>query len=437
MYVNARYTQWRSDNQRRYTEAEVYAKKREFRSHWDEVVSKDKRARETYEKKSRDHDARQPRIAQDLADGLNTGIRTWVQLSNWIRNWCGPASIQRWLTSHETYSTYRKNIIPGLSKANSDKQVVFSKNVLNHWGLPPSTKVLWVMSDEKWFHGLVPRSLHKACPEIGVHKTFHSAHHKNHITKVMGHATVGFAFEGGCPENGGEGLLIALHRCQAHKVYQKDVHYSSKDAQGRTRFKGNPIKHKKHTAVLVDANVTGVDRGTATNPKFALKDLWEHSLFPTIDQLVAPGGKYEGYTVVFQEDNAGPHEGRAYSTWLEEEFTKRGWLVRLQAPQGPYTNVLDLAVFPGMSKRHSERLQMFNNTVATKDKIWSTAVDVWDATTSADVARGFVQAYRVMGRIIHEGGNNHWLQNGGPHCNVRRDFVDTLSGVKNKHIASF
>ena len=51
MYVNARYTQWRSDNQRRYTEAEVYAKKREFRSHWDEVVSKDKRARETYEKK--------------------------------------------------------------------------------------------------------------------------------------------------------------------------------------------------------------------------------------------------------------------------------------------------------------------------------------------------------------------------------------------------
>ena len=56
-------------------------------------------------------------------------------------------------------------------------------------------------------------------------------------------------------------------------------------------------------------------------PSLPLKDLWEHSLFPTIDQLVAPGGKYEGYTVIFQEDNAGPHEGVAYSTWLEGEFT--------------------------------------------------------------------------------------------------------------------
>ncbi len=29
---------------------------------------------------------------------------------------------------------------------------------------------------------------------------------------------------------------------------------------------------------------------------------------------------------------------------------ERGWMLELQAPQGPYTNVLDLQVFPAMSK---------------------------------------------------------------------------------------
>ncbi len=59
---------------------------------------------------------------------------------------------------------------------------------------------------------------------------------------------------------------------------------------------------------MVDANVTGSDRGTASKPKFALKDLWENNIFGTIDGLVQEGGKYESYTVVFQEDNAGPHQ---------------------------------------------------------------------------------------------------------------------------------
>ena len=39
-------------------------------------------------------------------------------------------------------------------------------------------------------------------------------------------------------------------------------------------------------------------------------------------------------------------------------------MLELQAPQGPYTNVLDLQVFPAMSKQHSELLQVFSNTEA-------------------------------------------------------------------------
>ena len=41
-------------------------------------------------------------------------------------------------------------------------------------------------------------------------------------------------------------------------------------------------------------------------------------------------------------------------------------MLELQAPQGPYTNVLDLQVFPAMSKRHSELLQVHSNSEADK-----------------------------------------------------------------------
>ena len=99
---------------------------------------------------------------------------------------------------------------------------------------------------------------------------------------------------------------------------------------------------------------------------------------------------------------------------------------------GPYTNVLDLSIFPMMSKRHSERLQMYNNTEALKERVWCTAMLVWNKTSSADIARAFVLAYRVMGQIIAEDGNNQWLAMGTPHCNVRKDFIDTTTGIRRK-----
>ncbi len=37
------------------------------------------------------------------------------------------------------------------------------------------------------------------------------------------------------------------------------------------------------------------------------------------------------------------------------------------------------------------------------------------------VCRAFVHAYRIMATIIEHDGHNHWLVDGTPHCNVRRD----------------
>lgn len=103
--------------------------------------------------------------------------------------------------------------------------------------------------------------------------------------------------------------------------------------------------------------------------------------------------------------------------------------MELQAPQGPYTNVLDLQVFPAMSKKHSELLQIFSNTQADTDRIWKIAVDIWNGITSAMIARAFILAYRIMGKIIESKGDTDWLRNGTPHCQVRRDFFDTDRGV--------
>jgi hypothetical protein len=102
------------------------------------------------------------------------------------------------------------------------------------------TKILWTMSDEKWWYGLVLRTFAKMCPALGIDKEVFTCHHKKHIgkpqsltltlcinttlnpiaylislkAKVMAHATVGYCFTSS-PEAGGEGVLIGLHRCQS------------------------------------------------------------------------------------------------------------------------------------------------------------------------------------------------------------------------------
>jgi hypothetical protein len=258
----------------------------------------------------------------------------------------------------------------------------------------------------------------------------------------MAHATIGFCFEGTL-ENGGEGLFINLNRCQAFKVAQKAYH-----------GKGG-VKVVKGDCLLTDWNVTGTDVGTPDKPKFAFRALWEYGLLPSLDALVGPGTQCEGALVIHQEDNAGrvlptllpftlfllcrtlltfpvdltltqgPHKEGGFHSWLTEQFHTRGWLLELQVPQGPYTNVLDLQVFPAMSRRHSELLQVFSNTEADKERIWQIANEIWKTMTSSMAARAFILAFRIMGRIIETNGDTDWLKNGAPHYNVRRDYVDT------------
>ena len=287
-----------------------------------------------YERMAREHDNRQPFIQDELVEGIKSyNCITYRQLAGHINNWCQHSCIQTWLRSHETYSLYAKNIKPGLSPENQLKQVAFSRRVTQRWGLDPDTKILWIHCDEKWFHGIVPRTNAKACKELGIEKTSHSAHHKKHIAKVMAHCVVGYMFEGDV-EAGGEGFLISCDRCVSFKMPLRNSYVSSRDDTGKLKFKGNAIKHMKGVPFLVDCPVTGTDVGTATKPCFPLKRLWEFTLIPAIAQLVDIGGPCEGATVVVQQDNAGPHIEAEYSTWIHEQFDSFGWMYEPQAPQG-------------------------------------------------------------------------------------------------------
>ncbi len=46
------------------------------------------------------------------------------------------------------------------------------------------------------------------------------------------------------------------------------------------------------------------------------------------------------------------------------------------------------------------------------------------------VSRAFIiHAYRIMEKVIEHDGYNHWLVDGTPHCNIRRDYIDTKHGI--------
>jgi hypothetical protein len=118
-------------------------------------------------------------------DTLNDNNEQSFRALKHVSRWCSYQTIERWLKSHESYASYSKNIKPGLTEGNRQKQVNFSKRVHARWDLPPHTKILWCMSDEKWWFGLIARTFAKMCPELGVEKKSFSAHHKSHINKVQ------------------------------------------------------------------------------------------------------------------------------------------------------------------------------------------------------------------------------------------------------------
>ena len=183
----------------------------------------------------------------------------------------------------------------------------------------------------------------------------------------------------------------------------------------------------------VDANVGGV--GTAK--QFSLIRLLQNNVFPHIKKkYVGKNCPYEGYTVVYQEDNAGPHRSATYQQALQEECEKLGWYVRRQSPNSPQFNVLDLAVFPALSRRHSHYLRRRSSSVVPAHVIWNAADNCFKELENAAIARAFVLSFFMCKETIRYKGDNTYLSRGSLHFDIQRNYTNTAYGIYKNTLAS-
>ena len=94
-------------------------------------------------------------------------------------------------------------------------------------------------------------------------------------------------------------------------------------------------------------------------------------------------------------------------------------------------NVLDLSIFPAMSRRHIKRARACGGIrVLREEDIWEVAMEVWKELTSAKVASGYIQAYRIAADVIKAKGDNKFLGVGStPHVGVWADFKDNTTRI--------
>ena len=382
-----------------------------------------------WEMKRRTHLAMQPYIRDFIVDALERNPReSWRELEVDVNFWCSYSAIRRWLMSREGFRYYAERSIPLLTAHQMGKHLAFARHFRNNWGLGGG-KFLLIMFDEKWFWGLVLRSYAKQVAELGIDPRSFAAYHRNHINKCMVVAFTAFAFVDSI-ENGGVAFKLGIYRAEAHKVAKQMVREAVRQADGRIKYCG-PVVRRKGDLYLVDCAVTGCNHGTLDNPKFPLKALFENKIFPDVEALVGPGGQFEGHIPIFQGDNAGPHADAGFVEYVEGYCRSRGWHWEPQAPQMPHMNVLDLSVFPSMSKQHTMLCRDKEGLkVLTEDQTWDAAEEVWMVLENWKIASAYIQAYRIAKKVIAAKGNNGFLGNGdGIHVGVRRDFQRTENGM--------
>ena len=99
-----------------------------------------------YDKKSRDHIARQKGAKEELVSLLaQNGRRSYSALGKAMNSWCSISTIERFFKSQKDFQYYSQNVRPLLSEGNRQKQVAFAQHVHNRWGLGPGYKILWTM----------------------------------------------------------------------------------------------------------------------------------------------------------------------------------------------------------------------------------------------------------------------------------------------------
>ena len=167
----------------------------------------------------------------------------------------------------------------------------------------------------------------------------------------------------------------------------------------------------------------------------SLKRLWKEEITPLLKNLVGPTGKFSGYTIIFQEDGAGPHQNSQYLNYMNTLFEKENWILLPQPPQSPCTNRLDLYVFPMLSKRVSKNWRQYHPSghthIMSTTEINAAVVEEWEKMKEVEIAKAAQVQYTVNKKIIEcKGGNNFTYKKGALHSSVRSS--NDVSGSKLK-----
>ena len=139
-------------------------------------------------------------------------------------------------------------------------------------------------------------------------------------------------------------LLNYCIRCQHFEVSGRMQQESWRNKDGKLVYACKVLR-KKCDLYCVDCNVAGSSCGTVDDPKFVLLTYFGDLIFESVKDMVKVSGKFEGYVLIIQGDNAGPHQDATFKRGVEEGCVRKGWYWIPQGPQITHMNVCDLLVF--------------------------------------------------------------------------------------------
>ena len=120
-------------------------------------------------------------------------------------------------------------------------------------------------------------------------------------------------------------------------------------------------------------------------------------------------------------DGAGPHQDGKLLEFINDEFQKRGWLLKFQPSNSPVTNVKDDCLFPALSKHISRELGINKGSqIFTPDELWAAVKKCWHNFPLDSLARGYVRHAQMASALVAcNGGDDFVRERGGLHYNVR------------------
>jgi hypothetical protein len=344
-------------------------------------------------------------------------------------------------------STYRTTrILPHLNRDCILRRYNWSMEFWVFWeGAKHFNSVQLVVAhmDEKWFWAVVARKHLKYIPYLGVEPVIHGVQHKSHINKTMAIASTAFVPRNNDMETGGgRALRVNLVRVGGMIPAEKDTYRRVYRPDGSYHYPKLPanILRKKGQEYFKGMEITGSKDGTRKKPKFSLLRYFTETEFPKLDQIAAELGTEaeKRICIRYQMNGAGPHTDHRLLDSLDDEFSRRNWILKFQPANSPLTNVKDACLFPALSKAVSrEQGIMRGGTLFQGEELWNAVVRAWEQFPLDTIARSYVGHHQVANAIAHcKGDDTFTREHNSFHCNVRKCCIPmygengTLIGVE-------